>query len=740
MIYKIKKSKRKICIIISTLIMLVISVYIGPMDGFKHGFFTEPIDCGQIADNDFLDTISLETNDYEMRFMPKKNYLSGFEIYLVNQPDDNRGNITLTILDNKKVIDTIFVDLSKVRDSSWYKVYTSVKLQKNKEYILKISAVDCTTVPQLQKVNRDYLSEESITGNILISYAYAKSTFTFQNKMIIGMFFIAIWMFLCSCFISEKQKNYFRVPARIIFMISVLTWNYMYNSMDNQNTDFSEFQEFSETLVTGTICAEQEGIYFRDSNERGFGLGRYNNLKSSFMSYSSSYITDEYWINGYSKTESAIIVNSNIYSKEVAIVGNYIEFANGECYRIKQVEDNGANIYIYLNCKEVLSYAKNGSLDDAVFYDSNKIRFPISRITAYKSQYGLQGKVFRHLARHMDRDQAISNLHLLCCIATAVVLVVIVILISAKYNKILAGVFYVTFLLSPWIVNFARNLYWVEFTWFIPMAVGLFCAWKIENRKCRIICYILTLIAITGKCLCGYEYISCIMMGLIVFLLTDFILALLQKNKKQVMLLFRTIVMIGSIALIGFAAAICIHALLRGNGNMVEGIINIFEQDVLRRTYGTDLNVFDAVLWDSLNASAWEVYCRYFRFSTQIITGINGNLFPLICTIPLCILGYEFRRGKMNIELLIMYILFFLTSISWFLLGKSHSYIHTGMNYVLWYFGYVQICFYIMLNKLNEVYKNLCKEKMMEESGPGKDKGVVIEDLKREKDYKEIVR
>lgn len=213
--------------------------------------------------------------------------------------------------------------------------------------------------------------------------------------------------------------------------------------------------------------------------------------------------------------------------------------------------------------------------------------------------------------------------------------------------------------------------------------------------------------SVAGKCLCGYEYITTIMMGAISFLLVDLIQAVFKKDRKKGIILFRTIFIIGIMAIAGFAVAICIHAMLRGNGNIQEGIQEIIKQDVLRRTNGADLNEFDVVYWNSFNASVWETLCQYFRFETEIITGVAGNLFPILSIIPLCIFVYDYKIRRMERELVAMYIVFFLTTISWFCLAKSHSYIHTHMNYVLWYFGFIQICLYIIVNRIVKAYNNI---------------------------------
>lgn len=269
----------------------------------------------------------------------------------------------------------------------------------------------------------------------------------------------------------------------------------------------------------------------------------------------------------------------------------------------------------------------------------------------------------------------------------------------------MAGCFLFTFWLSPWVVNFAHNMYWVEFTWFIPMTIGLFCSLNIHSRTSRVVTYILTFISILIKCLCGYEYISTIMMGLIAFLIVDLVVAINKNDKKEIILLIRTIIILGILAIAGFLVAICIHAQVRGGGNILEGIKIIIKNDVMRRTSGANLNDFSYNLWPSINASVWEVVCKYFRFSTEIVTGIPGNLFPLLAMIPAALFLTDSLKKQVNIEEATLYFVMLVTTLSWIVLAKSHSYIHTHISFVLWYFGFIQICFYIVIKRVLAYFK-----------------------------------
>lgn len=702
--------KQKIGILIATVVMFFFIFIFGPLDCFSHGYYWEEIPYDEVA-MDLKDYIMLEDGDFEMQFSPVKDHFAGFELNLVNQPEDNTGILLLTILDRKgKTIDEITVDLSRVSAAVWYKTDIKASLKKGEIYTLRFSALHCTTVPYLQIIDPDYLGAENITGDVLLGYAYAESTFTFQNKVLIILFIIAAWGFLCGRLIKkEKYKRVAYYAAGFVMMVSILSWNYMYNSMDDQNVTFTGFQIDSESLVTSMIMANHYGVCSKEEN-RGWGLGGYCGKIGYCNGFDIGVVTDENWNKGYSRTEEAVLIDSNGYTQSAAAIGNYMLFSNGDMFRITDVSDDGETIILYLNAGRALNYLKYGDLADALFLDENQVEISNGEFTAYRSQYGLQGKLFQRMARYMNYEEVISNLHLFCAIAAASVFVIIVVLLSIKYNPIMAGVFFVSFWLSPWVVNFANNLYWVEFTWFIPVAIGLFCAWKINNKKCRIFSYAAAFMAIAVKCLCGYEYISVIMLGLIAFLLVDFLLAVIRGDKTNRKLIFGTIIILGLAALSGFMAAVCIHAGLKGDGSVLEGIKNIYEQDVLRRTVGADYNEYNTSKYiASFNASVWEVCCGYFHFPTEVIAGINGNLFPILCLIPVCIFIYEYRGKNLNYELMFMYVVFFITSLSWFCLAKAHSQQHGHMNYVLWYFGYVQICLYIIVNKVVSLYKNLVR-------------------------------
>lgn len=680
-------NKRAVLIGLAFLLAAVFLLRLDVFDSFYHGYFTDAVSYDRVDADSVLGTYNLADGEMNLSFVPLKSHLAGFVLYLENSAD-NTGCLNLQIYDEKgELVKSIQEDLSKIQNEHEYIVQSNIPLKQNVPYLLKISAQDYRTAPSLIIVSDQYRAPESADNGVLIGYAYGNPTFKDTEKYLLTILVFGL------CLLMLKRSR--GIGVFIVLMLA-LAWNYSFNSFDVSNDKFDGFQGDSEALVTKAIQAKKLGL----SNSMGAGLLSIDTYQGP-SGTGGGFDTDDEWIEGYHRTDPAISLRISEFSREYVIPGNYIQFANGEVHQIQWTQERDAVwMTVALDIESPIPYEKLGPLDGARILDENEKEVPYGVVVPYESQYGLQGRIFQHLSEYIDD---LDTLRLYCALGTAFVLLCIVYLIQRKYNRLFAGIYYVVFLLSPWVVNFANNMYWVEFTWFVPMLAGLWCSMKTDSKKRRRGCYCLIFLSILIKSLCGYEYITTVMLGAISFLLIDLLIALYHKDKAKSQLIFRTVFWCGIAAFLGFAAAICIHAPIKSGGSIVEGIRMIIQKDVLRRTYGADLNSLENLSDPeqyALIASAWETLCKYFHFKTEVITGIGGNLFPLLCLLPAVLLIRDVRRKCLDVREAAWYVVFFVTSVSWFVLAKSHSYVHTHMNFVLWYFGFVQSCFYIILKHL----------------------------------------
>lgn len=468
-------------------------------------------------------------------------------------------------------------------------------------------------------------------------------------------------------------------------------------------TSYTRLLQGGDTITRG-LYGNSEGLVYNamvmDADpefETSYGL-------VEMFSYVNAYtgeLTEEKleFEDGFCLTDTKLAVKSNDVTVQAYAPGNRLIFYSGDEAVITEREITDGYIIATYDSVKVFSYSGQGSLEYTRIYNNEEqVYLSLADAVGYESQIGLQGMIFTASMRNMAAADRVVIYKIVLAILYAVVLTFICYGLYKKYHLKLAVVFYLVTLLSPWMIGYATNLYWVEFTWFLPMLVGIYCANHITSKKARVISYISVMLAVLLKSLCGYEYISTIMMGAIVFLLTDLTLAIFErKDRQKITLLLRTIFLLGLAALAGFAIALVCHAYLRGGGNVFHGLKSIYQYDVLRRTLGGDPNLFQDVYADSLNASIIRVLVRYLLFDTPLILGISGILFIPLCMFSFGMLVYGVWKKDENKEMLILYIWLGITSVSWFVLGKSHSYIHTGMNFVMWYFGFMQMVFYIVV-------------------------------------------
>lgn len=505
----------------------------------------------------------------------------------------------------------------------------------------------------------------------------------------------------------QQNKSLCRI---LIVLLAILTMTV---------TNYSKVLQGGDSITRALYWNSENLVYnamvlnYQNSVSSPYGL-------SDLYPYSGTYLgglTDETqgFFEGYSDTEYLIAVNDNENTRRHYAPGNTIIFFNGDKADVISNYSEEGYLFVEYEADEMYSWLEQGDLRYVVVYNNEDERYmKMGENVPYESQIGLQGKIFTMFPKNFTIDQVTTVYKGILAFLYATVITLICYGIYKKYNLEFAIVFYVVSLLAPWMIGYSTNLYWVEFTWFLPMLFGIFCANHIESKSVRMITYVGVLLAVALKCACGYEYITTIMLSAIVFLLADFTIALLErKDAKVVKRLFWTIFWIGIFALLGFAIALVWHGYIRGDGDVFSGLKSIYLYDVLRRTFG-DANMFQDVYAESLNASIIRVLLRYFLFKTPLILGIPGILFIPLVMISFAAVVCGVWKKKCSKEMLALYIWMGIASVSWFVLGKSHSYIHTEMNFAMWYFGYIQIIFYVMIEAVLDGLKRV-KEKRIDE-------------------------
>ena len=511
--------------------------------------------------------------------------------------------------------------------------------------------------------------------------------------------------------IMEKMQHNKKIRTVIILLCAIvfLTITNYTKVLQGSDTITRALKWNSESLVYNAMV-----LNYQNGVPSPYGLSNMYPYTGTYMGGLSD--EDTNFDEGYCTTKKVIAVNDNVNTQKAFAVGNTITFFNGDQANVASTYAVDGYLFVEYEADEIFTYNEQGDLKYMVVYLNGEDRYmQMGENEPYESQIGLQGKIFSAYSTENTIDEMSTVYKWGLAILFATVLTLICYGIYKKYNMVFAVVFYAVTVLSPWVIGYSTNLYWVEFTWFLPMLFGILCANHIENKKIRIASYIGVMLSVALKSACGYEYITTIMLSSIVFLLTDFTVAILErKDKQKVKRLFWTIFWMGIFALIGFAIALVFHAYLRGAGNIANGLKSIYQYDVLRRTLGGDPNMFQDVYADSLNASIPRVLLRYLIFKTPLILGVHGLLFIPLAAVSFFKLAYNVWKKKSDRQIMVLYIWMGIASISWFVLGKSHSYIHTGMNFVMWYFGYVQIAFYVVIQAIIDKVKSIRVEKINE--------------------------
>lgn len=308
----------------------------------------------------------------------------------------------------------------------------------------------------------------------------------------------------------------------------------------------------------------------------------------------------------------------------------------------------------------------------------------------YRSQVGAQGLFYSKIQRAFSFE-SISKIQYIPSAILAFLIVAFYYLNRQVYGVRYAWIFSISLVFSPWVVAFARNLYWSEFLWLLPCFFATL-AYTTESIKVRCLSYLLVFLTFFAKSLSGYEYITSItLLAISPFVVGPFFSGDAKPKWKSAVLVF-------ALCVLGFFAAILIHANMRGD-TIGDGLAAIYKEDVKRRTYSDPSN-FDPGLKDSLTANPVKVVGTYIiSWHTPLVPGVPGGFFKLLIAFAgIGLLVKKLTAHKTFARDLVFVSYMSLIPLSWYVLAKGHSYIHAHMNYVLWYLGFFPALIYVCIN------------------------------------------
>ncbi|PXW62832.1 hypothetical protein DFO55_101688 [Grimontella sp. AG753] len=174
----------------------------------------------------------------------------------------------------------------------------------------------------------------------------------------------------------------------------------------------------------------------------------------------------------------------------------------------------------------------------------------------YLSQFGIQGIILSLMHSGLFSFSVID----VSLQSSLVISLMTALVFSVPSYKILkfGGIYsvmlyWLSLALSPWVLPFSYSLYWVPFTLMLPFSIAFITGKMMFNGK-RPLMLSLIVIAMTIKCLCGYEYITTVTL----FACAGYVFSLIgTKHNARI----SDLILIFSACVTGFILAVIAHSL-----------------------------------------------------------------------------------------------------------------------------------------------------------------------------------
>jgi len=297
----------------------------------------------------------------------------------------------------------------------------------------------------------------------------------------------------------------------------------------------------------------------------------------------------------------------------------------------------------------------------------------------YSSHFGLQGYAFAaiDLIDPLPRSLRISFYHLLASLFAAGMLVWMAAILRSKFGWAAFIGFLLPVAIEPMFSGLAPNLYWFAGSWFFPIAFGMLLADEDDEKRKRVLLGLLFL-AFLARFLCGYEFTSTIILAAAVgCLLTA------EERPDQFRHVVRNASWVVAVGVLAFMVAAIAQA-------AKEGGFAIFAQKAANRMIGDSPSLEAALTFGKFEPIGAVIWLYLGGNSVTLIKSFSFVLAFIAMTAVLILLDERFNwfygAGRRKLQVLALAVLAsFAAPLSWFVLGKGHSFDHLPFDLILWY-------------------------------------------------------
>ena len=317
----------------------------------------------------------------------------------------------------------------------------------------------------------------------------------------------------------------------------------------------------------------------------------------------------------------------------------------------------------------------------------------------YTHQTGLQGwllgsvnKLLRHfLPAGTARETALYALNSTLFYAAELL---VILAVWREFGLLPAAFWLVAVLLAPWLQRGMKDLYWVIWTWLLPLlAVLALCRATRARGKTPRWCWPLVGGATLLRCMCGFEFITTFLILCEIPLCYAVAKAyFVEKSPRAARLWLGRAVGAGVSALGGVAAAlglwfaqecVCFGSAAGAWQNMTQAITD--------RVSLTDNAVRDVTVPQVLAQYFLENTEPLLQFGPVAVTARALLAFGLAVGV-VCIAVAIWRGvGARLVPLGVIWVLAIAAPASWMVLSKAHAAIHTHLVPMLWHFAFVPV-------------------------------------------------